>query len=233
MTGFQRRVEALVRGEEGDPFAFLGMHRAADGLTVRAFRPRAETLELVDERSGDAVAHFERLHPEGVFALQLPPGEPFAYRLRERSVHGVRDFDDPYRFAPLLGEIDVWLLAQGSPLAALRGARRPRAHARRRGAARRLRSGLPTRAGLASSATSTVGTAAACDALSPRVRRVGIFIPGELAGLALQIRDRRSSAADCFRCAADPLARIRTAPGATPRSSGSPKLVRMVRRGRA
>ena len=113
VTSLQRRIEALVRGEESDPFALLGMHRSEGGLVVRAFRPRADTLELVDERSGDAVAPFERIHPEGVFALSLPGDEPFSYRLRERSASGVRELHDPYRYPPLLGEIDVWLLAEG------------------------------------------------------------------------------------------------------------------------
>ena len=190
VTGFQRRVEALVRGEEGDPFAFLGMHRAADGLTVRAFRPRAETLELVDERSGDAVAHFERLHPEGVFALQLPPGEPFAYRLRERSVHGVRDFRRSVSFcAP--ARRDRRLAARARPpLAALRGARRARAARSTACAARRLRSGHPTRAGSASSATSTVGTAASIPCAFAASAACGRSSFPARRRRALQIRDR-------------------------------------------
>ena len=115
MISLQRRIEGLVRGEEDDPFALLGMHRTDEGVVVRAFRPRAETLELVDERSGDVVAAFERVHPEGVFSVSLP-GEGFAYRLRERSMSGVRDVHDPYRFAPLLGDVDVWLIAEGRHL---------------------------------------------------------------------------------------------------------------------
>ena len=116
MTSLLRRIEALVRGEESDPFALLGMHRSETGLVVRAFRPRADSLELVDERSGDTLAAFERIHPEGVFALNLPGDEPFAYRLRERSAGGVRELHDPYRYPPLLGAVDVWLLAEGRHL---------------------------------------------------------------------------------------------------------------------
>jgi 1,4-alpha-glucan branching enzyme len=115
VTSLERRIEGLVRGEENDPFALLGMHRTDEGVVVRAFRPRAETLELIDERSGDVVAPFERIHPEGVFSLSLRE-DGFAYRLRERSANGVRDVDDPYRFAPLLGDIDVWLIAEGRHL---------------------------------------------------------------------------------------------------------------------
>jgi 1,4-alpha-glucan branching enzyme len=116
VTSLERRIDALVRGDERDPFSLLGMHRSDGALVVRAFRPRAEALDLVDARSGDVVAAFERVHPEGVFALRLAASEPFAYRLRERGAGGVREIDDPYRFAPLLGEIDAWLLAEGRHL---------------------------------------------------------------------------------------------------------------------
>src|SRR5271165_6313921 len=92
------------------------MHRAGRDLVVRAFRPRAERLELLDARSGDVVASLARLHPDGVFAILLPERDPFAYRLREHSDGGAREFEDPYRFGPLLGDVDAWLIAEGRHL---------------------------------------------------------------------------------------------------------------------
>ena len=113
MTSEERRIEALVRGAESDPFSFLGMHREGDGLTVRAFRPRAERLQLLDARSGSIVADFRRAHADGFFSAAVASTEPFAYRLRESASGRAREFEDPYRFGPVLGEIDVWLIAEG------------------------------------------------------------------------------------------------------------------------
>ena len=43
-------ASALVRGECRDPFALLGPHAADGGWAVRAFRPLASELEVIDRR---------------------------------------------------------------------------------------------------------------------------------------------------------------------------------------
>ncbi|MGP6189202.1 MAG: 1,4-alpha-glucan branching protein GlgB [Vulcanimicrobiaceae bacterium] len=109
------RIENLVHGGEGDPFGFLGMHRTADGgLVVRAVRPNADTLELIDALTGEVACTMPRVHPEGVFRVALPKREPFPYRLREKAGETVFEFEDPYRFGKILGDVDIWLIGQGT-----------------------------------------------------------------------------------------------------------------------
>ena len=93
LTAETARVTCFAQSGDRDPFGFLGMHhRSPNGsLVVRAFRPKAESLELIDARTGAGTGFFRRVHPDGVFLLELPPGEPFAYRLREYD--GVATFE--------------------------------------------------------------------------------------------------------------------------------------------
>ncbi|CTQ33056.1 1,4-alpha-glucan branching protein GlgB [Jannaschia rubra] len=105
--------EAIVRGRLSDPFAVLGMHMdgAAIGLTV--FAPDAGEVTVTDE-AGKPLAEMERIHPEGVFHTTFKRRKkPFPYRLHCRAGDHEWDRDDPYRFGPVLGETDEYLIAEG------------------------------------------------------------------------------------------------------------------------
>ena len=117
VTAERTRVKRLAEGGDGDPFGFLGMHRKPEGgLVVRAFRPKAESLELIDARTAAGAGLFRWVHPDGVFLLELPLGEPFAYRLREYDGVATFEFEDPYRFGNVLSELDARLIRQGTHL---------------------------------------------------------------------------------------------------------------------
>ena len=109
------RIAALEHGREGDPFAVLGPHALGAGTVVRAFVPGARALAVVDENDRVA-AEGELVGSAGLFeayAVDLPPH----YRLRVTGAREtVRTVEDPYRFGPLLGELDAWLFAQGNHL---------------------------------------------------------------------------------------------------------------------
>ncbi|MYZ47949.1 1,4-alpha-glucan branching protein GlgB [Propylenella binzhouense] len=111
-----RAVEALVQGRHGDPFALLGMHaRGDEPITVRVFWPGAETVSVVDADSGKRCAELELLHPAGFFAGPVPRRRRlFRYRLRMTAGERVWEAEDPYRFPPVLGALDVHLLAEGT-----------------------------------------------------------------------------------------------------------------------
>jgi 1,4-alpha-glucan branching enzyme len=99
-------ARALAEGRHGDPFATLGPH---DGV-VTAFVPGASALFLLPP-DGDAIPMAP--HPE-VGDLFTAPFAGTVYRLRGRSHYGTEwDFDDPYRFGNVLGEIDEYLLGEG------------------------------------------------------------------------------------------------------------------------
>ncbi len=105
---------AIVTAGLADPFAVLGPHRADGGVAIRAFAPNAETL-VARDLSGETIAVFERRGADGVFeALAKGRASPIAYRLFATSAGGAWDYDDPYRFGPVLGPMDDHLLVEGT-----------------------------------------------------------------------------------------------------------------------
>ena len=104
---------ALAEGRHADPFGVLGPHvDAGAGHRVRAFVPGAVALTLL---AAGGARELTRRHPEGIFEAEHDPPGP--YRLRARWPDGSSsEFDDPYRFGPLLGQLDAWLLAEGTHL---------------------------------------------------------------------------------------------------------------------
>ena len=111
-----RGIEALVQGRHGDPFALLGMHaRGGEPLTVRVFWPGAETVCVIDAKTGKQCATLELLHPAGFFAGPVSRRRNvFPYRLRVTAGERTFETEDPYRFPPVLGALDVHLMAEGS-----------------------------------------------------------------------------------------------------------------------
>jgi 1,4-alpha-glucan branching enzyme len=110
-------IEALVRGNHGDPFALLGPHRDGDGqLVVRTFQPQADRVWALDP-AGQALAELSREHPSGLFVSGLGSRPmPFAYRLRLEAGGQTFEIHDPYRFGEILGELDVYLIGEGNHL---------------------------------------------------------------------------------------------------------------------
>jgi 1,4-alpha-glucan branching enzyme len=107
-------IEALVQGRHGDPFSVLGPHVVAGTRLVRAFVPGAESVEIVERATGFAIGTLQRLHPEGLWSGAASGSAP--YRLRVVLGGAATEIDDPYSFPPVLGEMDVYLLAEGKHL---------------------------------------------------------------------------------------------------------------------
>ncbi len=99
-------ARAIAEGRHADPFAVLGPH---DGR-VTAFVPGASAVWV--EGAGEAVPMAP--HPDAPELFWAP----FAgrhYRLRAHGANGTEwTFEDPYRFGPVLGEIDEYLLGEGT-----------------------------------------------------------------------------------------------------------------------
>lgn len=114
-------ISALMQGEHPAPFAVLGPHVHHDGQVVRVLLPGADSVALIE--NGAVLTPMARLGDSDVFVAYLPahlaahlPGQhhPLAYRLRVTRHAQVEDIDDPYRFAPRIGDLDLWLLAEGT-----------------------------------------------------------------------------------------------------------------------
>ncbi|WP_018700707.1 1,4-alpha-glucan branching protein GlgB [Amorphus coralli] len=118
LTPSHQEIESIIRGRHGNPFAVLGMF-GGDGspLAVNVFAPDAATVEVLDATTGAAVAELDRVHPEGFFAGEVAGRTTrFPYRLRQSAGDHVWERDDPYRFSPVLGELDEYLLGEGRHL---------------------------------------------------------------------------------------------------------------------
>jgi 1,4-alpha-glucan branching enzyme len=110
----EEAVAAIVTGDHGDPFSFLGMHQSEGGTVVRVFLPGARAVEIVS-REGVAIGTLERIHPDGLFAGPVRQSVP--YRLRVAWEDGVEaEVEDPYRYPGVLGDQDLYLLGEGNHL---------------------------------------------------------------------------------------------------------------------
>ncbi len=102
---------AISKGVHGDPFSVLGGHRRGAGFVVCAFDPGAESISLLTGKAKETPMVPVAGAP-GVFAGLLK--RKAAYRLRGRSNGHSWDFEDPFRFSPVLGEVDEHLIAEGT-----------------------------------------------------------------------------------------------------------------------
>lgn len=105
----QAHIQALVRAEHGDPFAFLGVHEQEGRWWVRAWQPGALEVELLGS-DGQSLG-FLREQVPGLFVGELSQRQP--YRLRINWNTGVQETEDPYACGPQLGELDIHLFAEG------------------------------------------------------------------------------------------------------------------------
>ncbi len=107
-------LDQLVARDVGDPHAILGAHPAGDGrgVVVRAYRPGADGVRVHPE--GGAPIAAQQVHAAGVFEAQLP-GTTLPLRYGLEVTYGTDSYpvDDPYRFAPTLGEMDLHLAGEG------------------------------------------------------------------------------------------------------------------------
>lgn len=108
-------IDALLNGRHADPFAVLGMHETDNGIEVRVLMPDASSVTIIDKESQDDMVEMARLHDEGFFAAVIPNRHDFfAYQLNVHWGHESQLVEDPYRFRPLLSDLDNWLLAEGT-----------------------------------------------------------------------------------------------------------------------
>ena len=117
-------VVSLCRAEHGDPFAVLGMHTDGKGrLWLRTLQPGADAVHVIDAATGQELIELQQRMvdslggPSGFFEASLiGRNRPFDYRLHIAWPGADQEIDDPYSFPTVLGELDVWLLAEGSHL---------------------------------------------------------------------------------------------------------------------
>ncbi|MGE6473400.1 GlgB N-terminal domain-containing protein [Serratia proteamaculans] len=106
-------IEALVRAEHRDPFAILGPHDdGADGQFIRAFLPGALSVQVLARNTGDVIGSLQSEAVPGLFVGHFAQAQD--YLLRIQWAGGEQVSEDPYSFGPLLGEMDLYLFAEGN-----------------------------------------------------------------------------------------------------------------------
>ena len=183
-------ITALVQGRHQQPHDLLGQHLEPGGLRLRVLKPLAQSVRVRFEDGEELeLAH----EAEGVWtAVRTDATRTMDYRLLVAWADGIEHLqDDPYRFVPTVGEVDLHLIGEGRHEQLWRCSA-PAARVRRRRwatcAATRSRSGRRNARPCASSATSTTGTAPHAMRLLGDTGVWELFVPGIGPG-TLQVRD--------------------------------------------
>ncbi|GGO92857.1 1,4-alpha-glucan branching protein GlgB [Wenjunlia tyrosinilytica] len=103
-------LDRLRRGVHHDPHSVLGAHRLPDGdIAVRVLRPFAESVRV------EAEGLRAELIPQagGLFTAALPLTCIPDHRLVVTYDGTEHTVEDPYRFLPTLGELDLHLIGEG------------------------------------------------------------------------------------------------------------------------
>ncbi len=109
--GLSAEISRLISGQHDNPHRLLGRHKDDGTMVVTALRPTAKAMRVLV--AGGGRIDMEEVH-EGVLFSAVVPQAAAGYRMEADYPTGVTvTFDDPYRFEPTLGEVDVHLLSEG------------------------------------------------------------------------------------------------------------------------
>ena len=101
-------IDRLLAGSHHDPHSVLGVHQVGTGFAARALLPGAKAVAL---RAGENRYPMEPVI-DALFAVAVPE-HPGDYRLEvEYDGHAITA-DDPYRWLPTVGELDLHLIGEG------------------------------------------------------------------------------------------------------------------------
>jgi 1,4-alpha-glucan branching enzyme len=106
-------LDALARREHGQPHAILGAHPAGGGVVIRTLRPGA--LKVAVKPAKGKSVELTQIHPSGIFEGTIEGAKlPLRYQLKvDYGAGGKFTIEDPYSFAPTLGELDLHLIGEG------------------------------------------------------------------------------------------------------------------------
>src|SRR5438445_4884929 len=109
-------LNSFLSGTHSDPFRILGPHRMGDDLAIRVFRPDAQKIDILVDRQSTIAA--KKIHRDGFFQASVPgAAHDLDYHLRLTSWDGSEWVArDPYRSGPIMGEVDLPVLAEGQHL---------------------------------------------------------------------------------------------------------------------
>ena len=111
----QSVINQFFDGTHSDPFSVLGMHETDNGIEIRALLPDACRVSVIDKENQDTVCELDCLDDRGFFAGVVPKTHDFfAYQLQVYWGKESQILEDPYRYHPMISDLDEWFLAEGS-----------------------------------------------------------------------------------------------------------------------
>lgn len=114
----KEEMQAIIDGNHGNVFSVLGIHRdkGSKEVFIRTYQPNTKSVELL-KQDGSSLGQMSKLDERGLYQINLGQIENFAYKFRiENDLGNVYEQEDPYRFPSILGDIDIYLLAEGNHL---------------------------------------------------------------------------------------------------------------------
>ncbi|TQV75044.1 1,4-alpha-glucan branching protein GlgB [Aliikangiella marina] len=116
MSNLQQQISAILAANHSQPYAFLGMHKSddSDHLTVTTFQPGASAVSLIDKKTGRTVNKLAEVDHSEIFTVKTRRKNRFDYQLKVKFDEAELLLEDPFAFPPVLGELDVHLLAEGT-----------------------------------------------------------------------------------------------------------------------
>lgn len=114
----KEEMEAVINGDHGNVFAVLGIHRnkGSKESFIRAYLPKSSSIEILS-RNGESRGLMTKLDDRGFYQIDLGVTDDYDYKFRITNDKGaVYVAEDTYRFTPTLGDMDIYLLAEGNHL---------------------------------------------------------------------------------------------------------------------
>jgi 1,4-alpha-glucan branching enzyme len=111
------QIRHIVFAYHHDPFQVLGAHQVElngqTAVVIRAFLPEAQEAHVIDDAGQEHA--LTRVHEHGFYEAVFERDAVFRYQLgvKDRYGHTVTTAD-PYAFLPLLGDLDLQLLGEGT-----------------------------------------------------------------------------------------------------------------------
>ncbi|GHE78083.1 1,4-alpha-glucan branching protein GlgB [Thalassotalea profundi] len=123
MSLTQQDINNLVKAKHESPHAVLGLNMLGDdrSLTISCFFPAAINVEIIASHTGKIIGKLKKVHSDGLFSLKLRRKNKFKYQLKVTKATSddktsYEMIDDPFSFTPILGDLDIYLLNEGTHL---------------------------------------------------------------------------------------------------------------------
>lgn len=117
----KEEINAIVDGNHSNVFSMLGIHKdkGTKEVFIRAYQPDSLSIELI-KSDDSSLGLLDKLDDRGLYQINLGKisnAENFHYKFKIKNTNGDTYIkEDVYRFPPVLGDIDVYLLSEGNHL---------------------------------------------------------------------------------------------------------------------